>query len=347
MSKRAKLSALAIVALLCLVVAVPAGAGEARGKVCIVYEPGGSDSNFNQSAAEGVRRASSKFKVDAAALDADTQADVVANLDAFVTAGDCDLILGVGFLVGMEMEPFIAANPGQRFAILDFTFGPSYPNAAEVVFSVNEAAFLAGYAAAGLSETGKVGVFGGLPIPPVTYFMDGYALGVEHYNAMHGTSVEVLGWDPDTQSGLFTFTFVDRAAGQAVASDLYDQGSDTVFAVAGLTGFGALDEAELRKAAGEPVRVVGVDFDWYGTFGDPNRVILTSVIKDLGVAAYLQIEALVNGTWQAGWVVEGLESGAVDIAKFHKLNRDVSGSIKKDLKVIREGIIDGSLPTLP
>jgi basic membrane protein A len=177
--------------------------------------------------------------------------------------------------------------------------------------------------------------------------MDGYALGADYYNAQYGTSVEVLGWDPDLQTGLFTFDFSNPAAGQAMTSDLYDLGADTVFPVAGVTGFGALDEAALRKAGGETVRVIGVDYDWYEAFGDPDRVILTSVVKNYGPAVFNQIEALVNGTWHSGFVVEGLESGSVDIAKFHKLKRDVPAFIRKDLKGIREGIIDGSIPTIP
>jgi basic membrane protein A len=316
-------------------------------KVCVVNDPGGSEDPFNRSVAEGVKRASRKLKVEASTLDADTETEVVANIDAFVTAGNCDLIIGVAFRVAFEMEPFIAANPDQKFAVLDWSSGGIYDNAAEVLFSVNEAGFLAGYTAAGISETGKVGVFGGLPIPPVTLFMDGYALGVEHYNAQYGASVEVLGWDPDLQTGLFSFTFTDPTAGQAMASDLYDLGADTVFPVAGETSFGALDEAALRRAAGETVRIIGVDFDWSDTFGDPDRVILTSVIKDLGAAVFDQINALVEGTWQAGIIEEGLESGWVDIARFHKLNQNVPGHLKNDLKGIREGIIDGSIPTTP
>jgi basic membrane lipoprotein Med (substrate-binding protein (PBP1-ABC) superfamily) len=67
----------------------------------------------------------------------------------------------------------------------------------------------------------------------------------------------------------------------------------------------------------------------------------------LGTAVYNQIEALIDGTWDGGVVVEGLESGSVDIVKFHKLNRYVPAFLKKDLKSIREGIIDGSIPTTP
>ena len=49
------------------------------------------------------------------------------------------------------------------------------------VYATDQAAFLAGYAAAAASNTGKVGVFGGVDIPQVTDFMDGFALGVEYY----------------------------------------------------------------------------------------------------------------------------------------------------------------------
>ncbi len=332
-----------------VVAATPAGASHgANGKICIANDIGGDSSSFNRSAAAGAAAAAAKLHVEAATLDAETQADLIANIDAFVTAGDCDLIIGIGFIVAFALEPFIQANPQQRFAVMDFSFGGLYDdNTAEVLFRTDQSAFLAGYIAAGISETGKVGVFGGLPIPPVTVFMDGYALGVEYYNAQFGTNVEVLGWDPQLQAGLFTFNFDNPADGQAVAAALYDLGVDTVFPVAGLTGFGALAEADLRKAAGDEVRVIGVDSDWSRDLGDPNRVILTSVVKDLGPAVFNQASAIVSGSWQGGVVWEDLASGATYIAGFGKTNPQVPGYLKNDLKAISEAITDGTIPTMP
>ena len=316
-----------------------------NGKICIVNEPGNSP--FNVDAAAGAAEAGKKLNVDVAIGEAATEADMLANIDAFVTGGDCDLIFGVGFIVAFAMEPFIANNPEQAFVVLDFSFGGLYPNVAEVVFDSNEAGFLAGYVAAGVSDTGTIGVFGGLPIPPVTAFMDGYVLGVDRYNAAYGDSVEVLGWDPDLQTGEFSFTFTEPAVGQTIASDLYDAGADIVFPVAGLTGFGALEEAALRTAGGEDVYVIGVDTDWSAQLGDPDRVILTSAIKDFGPGVYNQAAAWVNGTWEGGEVAEGLAGGSVDIARFRKLNRVVPGTLRNDLKALRSGIIDGSIPTTP
>ena len=297
---------IAVTTLVALIGVAPAGAKhETNGKICVVTEVGGEDNYFNASTIAGAFEAEKKLGVDVEIGFADTEAEIIANIDSFV-AGDCDLIFGVGFIVAFAMESFIQANPAQNFVVLDFSFGGQYPNVAEVVFEADEGGFLAGYIAAGITTTGKVGVFGGFPIPPVTAFMDGYALGVEWYNSAHGTSVEVLGWDPDTQLGLFTFDFTDPATGGALARLLYDMGADTVFPVAGRAGFGAIEEAALLVAAGDEARVIGVDTDWSEQFGDPDRVILTSVLKDFGPPVFNQAEALVAGTWTGGLVEDCL-----------------------------------------
>jgi basic membrane protein A len=241
----------------------------------------------------------------------------------------------------------VAAHPDQRFSAIDHVFVTA-GNAVSVTFRADQPSFLAGYTAAAASETGKVATYGGLPIPPVTDFMNGYALGVEYFNTRHGADVEVLGWDLDTQSGLFSFTFTDPAVGFALTQDLFDQGADTVFPVAGATSLGSYDAAVERKTAGSDVRIVYPDFDPFDQFDrDRARVLLTSAIKGFDVATYHQIEALVDGSWASGLVVEDLASGGVDLAPFHRTNNQVPGLVRPALRDIREGIIDGSIPTLP
>ncbi len=70
------------------------------------------------------------------------------------------------------------------------------PNIKPIIFDTAQAAYLAGYLAAGhLEDRCLVGTFGGLNIPTVSIFMDGFAQGVEKYNTDNGTSVRVVGWD--------------------------------------------------------------------------------------------------------------------------------------------------------
>lgn len=318
-----------------------------NGKVCLVADQDGFV-GIAADARAGLERADRRIGVATAARAARTEADIPAIVESFVESGRCDLIIGVGFIVGFAMEPFVAANPHQRFAVVDLAYANRYDNVAEILFQVDEAAFLAGYVAARISDTDKVGVYGGANIVPVTLFMDGYALGVHYHNQRNGDDVEVLGWDPETRSGiLLDFEFDNPELGRSVAEGLFDQGADTVFPVAGRTSLGSLDAAIDRKRAGHDVRVIGPDFDWFRRYGDPARVVLTSVVKQAGVAVYHNIEALVDGTWQAGPIWEDLASDGVDIAPFHRTNRQVPGPVRRELRVIRSGIIDGSIPTLP
>ena len=318
-------------------------------KVCVVVDQNGvGDGGFNDLTAKGATEAAKKLHLEVAIPDASTEADVVANIDAFVGSGDCDLIIGADWLAGALMEPSVATHPEQRFAVVDYSYGAGYPNAAELTFKSDQAGFLAGYVAAGTTASGKVGTYGGIQIAPVTDFMNGYALGVGHYNAQHRTAVKVLGWDVATQTGMFAGSFDDPVAGHALTDELVGLGADTVFAVAGTgTGRGSLEAAAAWKATGNSVRVIGVDTDWFALAGDPDAVILTSALKAVDVAVAAEIQALVDGTWHGGLVVEDLANNGVDIAPFHKLNNQVPGSLKNELKAVRAGIIDGTIPTLP
>ena len=167
--------------------------GDADFKACQVSDTGGiDDKSFNETAYKGLTDASDQLGIEGSFLESQAITDFRPNIDSFVNQG-CDLIVTVGFLLGDDTAAAAADNPDQQFAIVDFAYDPAIDNVLGLTFSTDEAAFLAGYLAAGMSETGRVGTFGGINIPTVTVFMDGYLAGVNHYNDEKGTSVEVLG----------------------------------------------------------------------------------------------------------------------------------------------------------
>lgn len=161
---------------------------------CQVTDIGGiDDKSFNQTAYEGLKRAEEELGVEIAFLESQSPNDFKPNIQAFIDQG-CDLIVTVGFLLGDDTAAAAEANPDQNFAIVDVDFfdadkgkDVTYDNVKELTFRTDEAAFLAGYLAAGTSKTGKVGTFGGINIPPVTIFMNGFLEGVNHYNEEKGT----------------------------------------------------------------------------------------------------------------------------------------------------------------
>lgn len=201
-----------MVALLPACTSTPAAATTAptvppSGKLfCLVTDTGGiNDKSFNASAWLGLQQAQQKLGADVKYLQSTQETDYAKNIQAMLDQ-KCDLIVTVGFLLGGATATAAAANPNEPFAIVDYCYGKDnalcdsstgpFNNVLGLTFQTDQAAFLAGYLAAGMTKTGKVGTFAGLLIPTVTIFEDGFYAGVQYYNKVHSTTVQVLGYDP-------------------------------------------------------------------------------------------------------------------------------------------------------
>ncbi len=308
---------------------------------CQVTDTGGvDDKGFNQTAWKGVQDAQASLGVEGKLLESSAETDYEPNINSFISEG-CDLILTVGFLLGDATKVAADANPDQKFSIVDFAYDPPAPNILGQVFATDEAAFLAGYLAAGVSKSGIVGTFGGINIPPVTIFMDGFVRGVDYYNAQKGASVQVLGWDVDSREGLFTNNFDSLDDGRAFAQNLYDEGADIVMPVAGPVGLGSAALAD--ELGTDQLKIIGVDADQVGTDPERRHVYLTSVLKKMDATVVAAIESAMGDSWEGGVIVGTLENGGVGLAPFHDLDSEVSAELKAELDAISKGIIDGSI----
>src|SRR5690606_35231994 len=135
---------------------------------------GVDDKSFNQSAYEGLVAAADAGVIgEPRVVESTAAADFEPNVQSMV-AEDCGIIVTVGFLLADTTQAAAEANPEEQFAIVDFIWEDPIDNVKPLVFNTHEAAFLAGYVAAGFTETGTVGTWGGLKIPTVTIFMDGF-----------------------------------------------------------------------------------------------------------------------------------------------------------------------------
>jgi basic membrane protein A and related proteins len=310
---------------------------------CQVTDTGGiDDRSFNATAWKGVEDAQAQLGVEGKVLESQQQADYENFINAFIEEG-CDLIITVGFLLGDATETAAQQNPDQDFTIVDYAYEQDYANILGLVFATDEAAFLAGYVAAGVTQTGYVGTFGGIQIPPVTIFMDGFAMGVQEYNSRHGTNVEVLGWDMATQTGLFTGNFDSLDDGRTLGETLISQGADIIMPVAGPVGLGTAAAAQEHQ----DVYLIGVDTDWTVSSPEYTNVLLTSVMKKMDVAVFESIEMVVDGTFSGGLFVGTLSNDGVGLAPFHQLADKVPSDLQAELDEIRQAIIAGQLQTSP
>ena len=309
-------------------------------KVCQITDTGGiDDTSFNATAWKGVTDAQTQLGIEGKFLESKEAADYEKNINAYIEE-KCDLIVTVGFLLGDATAAAAAANPDQKFSIVDYAYDPAIPNVTGQIFNTDEAAFLAGYLAAGVTKTGKVGTFGGLPIPTVTIFMDGFVKGVAKYNEVKGTDVKVLGWDAVAQTGLFSMSFDDQQKGNELAKSLMDEGADIIMPVAGSVGLGAAAAIQERGNA----YLIGVDSDWALVSTQYAGITLTSVIKLMDATTFQVIKSVVDGTFKGGENVVGtLANNGVGLAPYHDLASLVPAELAAEIEQLKADIIAGTL----
>jgi basic membrane protein A len=303
-------------------------------KACMVSDEGGfDDKSFNQSGYEGLVKAQTDLGVEIATAESNSTAEYAPNIDAMIAA-KCDLIITVGFNLADATQAAAIANPTQNFAIVDASFfgadGPIvYDNVKSLLFATDQAAFLAGYAAAGHTKTGKVATFGGGNFPGVTDFMTGFLFGVKYHNTEKGTNVAVLGWDGT--AGSVDSGFSDQTVGQTLGNGFIQQGADIILPVAGPVGLGT---AQAAQAAGN-VQIIGVDADWSLTAPDYADVVYGSVLKEIGAAVFATITEAVSPAGFSNTSYLGtLENGGVGLA-----------GITDDFTTLKAGIIAGTIKT--
>ena len=304
-----------------------------------VTDVGGiDDKSFNQTAWAGVQRAVEELGVEGVFLESQQQTDYEKNLNEFISQGK-DLIITVGFLLADATKAAAEANPDSKFAIIDS--GTSAPNVKGLLFDTSQPSFLAGYLAAGMSETGTVCTFGGINIPPVTDFMVGFTHGVNYYNQTKSANVEVLGWDNAAQDGVFAGNFESTDDGRRLAEVFFDEGCDIVMPVAGPVGLGSAAAAQERDLA-----VIGVDTDSFVSAPEFGDVWLTSVLKNMDVAVFDTIKAAMDGTLVLGDDYLGtLTNGGVGLADFHNWDDRVPQELRDELATVTQDIVDGKINT--
>ena len=314
---------------------------------CMVSDEGGfDDASFNQSGFEGLTRAESELGVTIKSAESTDPGQYTTNIDSMVQEG-CDLIIGVGFALEDGIQAAAEANPDINFALVDSAFSDAdfnpvtLDNAKPLLFNTQEAAFLAGYYAAGVSKTGTVATFGGMPFPSVTIFMDGFVDGVAEYNKDNGAEVKVLGWDKEAQSGSMIGNFSDTEAGRTTSEQFIASGADVILPVAGPVGAGALNAA----SQADGVSVIWVDADGYLQPANDTykSLILTSVTKLIGTSVFDTISAAAEGNFTSDPYVGTLANGGVDVAPLHDFEATVPAELQTKVDDLKAAIIDGSL----
>ena len=344
MKKTLKFVAVFAAATLAFGISAPA-ANAAGTKACLALDTGGvDDKSFNASSwagAQAAAKANSAIKVEY--LPANSSADFKVNIKKFVD-NKCNLIIGVGFAISSAIVESAKANPTVKYAVVDDAGLDGFPgvpvaNVKGITYSTDQAAFMAGYLAAGVTKTGKVATYGGAPYPTVTIFMDGFAKGVAHYNKLKGKKVEVLGWDTAKKTGEFIGDFGNTAKALQTSKNFEQAGADIILPVAG--GLGAVTAQ--NSMTSKKSKVIWVDTDGFVSANKYRSVLLTSVMKGLGNSVKSVINDVEANKFTNSAYVGTLKNGGTTIAPYHDLIRQVPSALRKEVTALRTGIINGKI----
>lgn len=327
-------------------------------KPCLISDAGGwNDKSFNESAKNGMDKAAEELGVDPLEFESTDDNAYAPNMETAVSEG-CTFIVAVGFKLAAATVAAATANPDLQFAIIDdyadgttqddegnpvYDGAPDAPNIKPLVFNTAEAAYLGGYAAAAWSaqsEVNKVGTFGGMQIPSVAVFMDGFQLGVDKYNEDKGGSVELFGWDIESQKGSFTGGFDANDTAKQTAQGVLDQGVDVILPVGGPIYQSA---AAAIADSGDDTLMLGVDSDLAVADTSVADITLVSIMKAIDVAVYDATVAAAAGEFDPAPYIGTLENEGVKLSSFHDFESQLPEGLVDELTALQDSIIAGDI----
>jgi basic membrane protein A len=300
-------------------------------RVGLVFDIGGkNDKSFNTAAWRGLERAKAELGVQGEFIEPSEGADRESALRSFAARG-VDLVIGVGFIFGPDLERLAKQFPNVKFAGIDYAPGPDspqLPNLAALKFREHEGSFLVGAIAGLVTRTKIVGFVGGMKIPLIRKFEAGYEAGVKHVCPACRVLSAYAGTEPKA--------FADPAHGQELGAAQYGQGADIIFTAAGKTGDGVFAAARQHKT-----KAIGVDSDQYES---APCCIVTSMIKGVDVAVLDIIRDVAEQKFRGGIHELGLaEHGVSFVADEHNVPRLLPMEVVQRVKALGEDIVAGKI----
>jgi basic membrane protein A len=294
--------------------------------VIYLYSSDTGDSAFINSARSGIGQAEQEFRTQVTLTRIKTTDDLTATIKKVADSGANPIIL----LGNQNVTPVMnlaERYPNINFTIIDGLAPPLYPNVQSILFKDHEGAFLVGMIAGRLTHTGFVGFVGGMDIPLIRNFAQGFEQGVKYASPDVKVNVQMIGNTADAWS--------NPEKAKAIAQSQYREGADIIFAAAGGSSVGVLKAAdEMGKFA------IGVDSNQNGLY--PGRV-LTSLVKRVDVAVYDTLKNTYDGSWSPGIKYLGIKEGALDYAVDQNNRTLISEKLIEEVATAKDKIIAGKI----
>lgn len=189
-----------------------------------------NDGGWNASCYAGLQMAEEVYGAEIAYSESVPVSDFEELFRSYAQQG-YDVIIGHGFEFGDAAALVALEYPETFFLITDGNTIES-PNVVSFSVLAKEAGFLGGAVTSILTETGTVGIIGGLSIPPITASVEGFEQGAHHANP----DVRVL--------STLTGSFGDVVQAAEMAEAFVTEGADILMHSANESGLAVIETAQ-------------------------------------------------------------------------------------------------------
>lgn len=272
--------------LLILIFSFPASAQYLE--AALVSDIGGfGDNSYNDLLKESLNKAKQNLNLELAFRESELMTDYQDNINHFAE-NSYDLIWGVGFTMEEAVKEAAQMYPETNFVIFDGIVEEE--NVMSITFKKEEAAFLAGAAAALKTVSSRVAFIGGRESSELRKYQQGFRTGVKTVDQEVEVITRYLG------------SFNDFSKAKEISNDLVEQNVDLIFYAAGAASRGIID-----TAVEENIKLISLETS--DIYLAPNN-ILTVIQKNTD---YL-VEEVVEAYYSDNYINEIKEYGLADNA---------------------------------
>ena len=264
-----------------------ANGGDAAGyEIALVTDKGNiDDKSFNQGSWEGVVAFAEANNISHQYYKPEEASDEgYLNAISLAVDGGAKVVVCPGYLFEVAVFNAQTMFPDVKFILLDgephtadYATYQTEANVACVMYAEEEAGYLAGYAAV-MDGMRTLGFEGGMAVPAVIAFGQGYLQGIE-------AAATELGLEDGSVKVFYHYTgdFAETDVNKATAKAMFESGAEVIFGCGGSVG-----KSVFSAAAEAGAKTIGVDVNQKAD----SETVITSAMKGLGASVQAVLESI-------------------------------------------------------
>jgi basic membrane protein A len=295
-------------------------------KVGLVLPGPVTDGTFNSAAAKGIKAAEKKYPNISVSIRENTQMSQLESALLDYARAGYDIVIGHGYQFAEPAHKIHKQFPKTWF-IVNTAKVAEAPNLASFDNRWGDAGYVGGALAALISKSGIIGHIGGIPVPVIQEYNEGFARGAKRMNP----KVKVL--------SAYVGSFTDIAKAKEITVSFIEQGADVVTATGNENVVGTLQAAKEKH-----VMMVGTAFDSAALA--PDTVVATALVN-FDVNLDLAIGKVLDHTIKPQSYVLGFNENGIGLTGYGRFDPKISAETKSKISHLIADIKAGKVKDLP